>query len=192
MKITRALNLVVPIDWDNGGQIFVHSTPIAREVFEQYFLVLSKTFASIFSQGLGAIAGPRIAYLMLKQTAQELGAWDGPAGVRGGLLAEIIRLSNVFMPGDGGGWQSIPLQSAIDKQLIDADTIAEIEGELVFFTCVSVMNKKNQIEGIMDTVGGLWGSQTTSLSATEYQTSLTISTTDASTGVTAITSSLPS
>ena len=192
MKISRALNLVIPVDWENGGQIFVHSTPIAREIFEQFFLVISKTFASIFSQGLGAIAGPRIAFLMLKQTAQELGIWDGAGGVQMGLVAEIIRLSNVSMPADGGGWQSIPLQSVIDKQVLDPDTIAEIEGELIFFTCVSMMNKRNQIAGIMDTVGGLWGSQTTSLNATEYQASLTISTTVANIGGTEIPLSLPS
>ena len=56
MKINRALNLVIPIDSEKG-QLFVHSTPISREIFEQYFLVISKTFAAIFSEGLGAIAG---------------------------------------------------------------------------------------------------------------------------------------
>lgn len=191
MRINKALNLVIPVDWEKGGQIFVHSTPISREVFEQYFIVISKTFAAIFSQGLGAVAGPRIAYLMLKKTAEDIGLWAGPAGVGVGLMAEIIRLSNVMMP-DKNGWKSIPLQSAIDKGMLDSETIAEIEGELVFFTCVSMMNKRNQVEPIMETVNGLWGSQTTSLNSTEFMNSLRISTEEESSGETEIISSLPS
>lgn len=189
MKINRALNLVIPVESEKG-QIYVHSTPISREVFEQYFLVISKTFAGIFSQGLGAIAGPRIAYLMLKQTAEDMGLWTGPGGVGNGLVNEIIRLSNVFMPGKKG-WQSIPLQVAIDKEVLDKETVAEIQGELIFFTCVSMMNKKAQVQGIMDTVNGLWGSHTTSLDSTEYINSLKISTEVENTGATEITSSLP-
>jgi hypothetical protein len=189
MRINKALNLVIPVESEKG-QLFIHSTPISREVFENYFLVLSKTFANIFSQGLGAIAGPRVAYLMLKQTAEDLELWAGPSGAGNGLINEIVRLSNVFMPAEKG-WQTLPLQVAIDKQLLDADTVAEIQGELIFFTCVSMMNKKAQIEPIMDTVNGLWGSQTTSLTATEYLNSLKTSTEDVSSGETETISFLP-
>lgn len=189
MKINRALNLVIPVETENG-QLYVHSTPISREIFEQYFLVISKTFASIFSQGLGAISGPRIAYLMLKQTALELGVWHGECGVHAGLVNEIIRLSNVLVS-SSKGWKSIPLHTAIQKELIDSDTIAEIEGELVFFTCVSMMNKKSQIEGIMDTVNGLWGSQITSLESMVFMSSLMTSTEVENSGEMAITSSVP-
>lgn len=191
MRINKALNLVIPIDWEKGGQIFVHSTPISREVFEQYFLVISKTFAAIFSQGLGAVAGPRIAYLMLKKTAEDMGLWAGPSGVGVGLINEIIRLSNVSMP-TAKGWKSIPLQSAIDKGMIDDETLADIEGELSFFTCVSVMNKRSQVEPIMDTVNGLWGSQTTSLTSTEFMNSLTTLIETGNFGEMEITSSVPS
>ena len=131
MKINRALNLVIPIDSEKG-QLYVHSTPISREIFEQHFLVISKTFASIFSQGLGAICGSRIAYLMLKQTAEDMGIWNGVSGVKAGLVNEIIRLSNVVMP-SSKGWKTIPLYTAIEKGNLDSETIAEIEGELIFF-----------------------------------------------------------
>jgi hypothetical protein len=181
MQIKKNLNLVIPVDYEKGGQIFVHSTPISREIFEQYFLVISKTFANIFSQGLGAISGPRVAYLMLKHTATELGMWSGPTGVYNGLVNEIVRLSNVVMP-DKDGWKTIPLQVAITKKLIDEDTLSEIEGELVFFTCVSKMNKAAQAESIMETATGLWGSQITSLNCTEFKNSCVISTEVESTG----------
>lgn len=191
MRINKALNLVIPIDWEQGGQIFVHSTPISREVFEQYFLVISKTFAAIFSQGLGAVAGPRIAYLMLKKTAEDMGLWSGPAGVGAGLMNEMVRLSNVIMP-DEKGWKSLPLQTVIDKGVLDSETVTEIIGELTFFTCVSMMNKRSQVEPIMDTVNGLWGSQITYLDSTEFKNSLLTSTVEENTGATEITSSLPS
>jgi hypothetical protein len=190
MRINKSLNIVIPVDYEKGGQIFVHSTPISREIFEQYFLVVSKTFANIFSQGLGAISGPRVAYLMLKQTATEMGIWNGETGVQAGLVNEIIRLSNVLIP-DKKGWKQLPLHTAVTKGFIDSETLAEIEGELVFFTCVSLMNKKNQVEGIMETVSGLWGSQTTSLGFTEFLNSLTTSTEEGNTGEMEKTSSVP-
>jgi len=190
MRINKALNIVIPVEYEKGGQIFVHSTPISREIFEQYFLVISKTFASIFSQGLGAVAGPRVAYLMLKQTAEDMGVWMGDTGVKNGLVNEIIRLTNVLVPGKKG-WQSLPFYTAIEKEILDVDTVAEIEGELIFFTCVSMMNKKNQVEGIMETVGGLWGSQITSLNFMEFTASLKTSTEVENTGEMATTSSVP-
>ena len=171
MQIKKSLNLVIPVDYEKGGKIYVHSTPITREVFEQYFLVISKTFANIFSQGLGAISGPRVAYLMLKQTSIDLGIWEGESGVFNGLVKEIIRLSNVVMPGKDG-WKTLPLHTVIAKGLIDEETVAEIEGELIFFTCVSKMNKPAQAEIIMETVNGLWGSLITSLDCTAFKNSL--------------------
>lgn len=190
MQINKSLNLVIPIEYEKGGQIFVHSTPISREIFEQYFLVVSKSFANIFAQGLGAIAGPRVAYLMLKQTATEMGIWGGETGVQNGLMNEIIRLSNVLIP-DKKGWKSYPLHTVIAKGILDKDTVADIEGELVFFTLVSLMNKKNQVEGIMETVNGLWGSQTTSSGFMEFQSSLTTSTKVENSGEMENTSSVP-
>ena len=150
MKLNKALNLVIPVETDNGI-IYVHSTPISRAIFEQYFLVISKTFSGIFSHGLGALAGPRIAYLMLKQTAQELGMWEGQQGVEKGLINEIIRLSNIVITGENG-WETIPLDTAIKHGKIDSDTLSEVEGELVFFTCISCMNKANQALMILETV----------------------------------------
>lgn len=187
MRINKALNLIIPITSENGETMYVHSTPISRDVFEQFYLVIAKSFANIFSQGLGAIAGPRIAYLMLKKTSEDLGEWDL---VERGFINEIIRLSNVAFVGDNG-WETLPLNTALEHKKIDKETFDDIEGELVFFTLVSLMNKKNQIQAIMDTVNGLWGSKVKSLDFTEFTNSLQTSTTEESIGVTESTSSLP-
>jgi len=166
-KINRALNLVIPVG-DEDNRIYVHSTPISRLVFEEHFLVISKTFTAIFAEGLGAVSGPRIANLMLRQVAQEMKQWEK---IQKGLINEIVRLTNVIMLTDNG-WTSIPFQSVLDKKLLDEDDISEIQGELIFFMCVSSVNKRNQIEDMMTAVSGLWGSQLTSLTSTEYLASL--------------------
>ena len=60
MRLDNKLNLITEIETDDKATIFVHSTPISRDVFEKYFLVISKTFASIISEGLSFISGPRV------------------------------------------------------------------------------------------------------------------------------------
>ena len=72
MEINRKLNLVVPIERESG-EVYVHSMPIGRQVFERYFLVISKAFASIFQEGLNFYSGPRIAAMMIRQVATEGG-----------------------------------------------------------------------------------------------------------------------
>ena len=173
MKIDSKLNLVTEVETENGS-IFVHSTPISREVFEKYFLTISKTFASIISEGLSFISGPRVAAMLLKKIATEQGAWDGRDGVEAGLMAEIRRLSNVIMP-SSTGWQTVPFQDAISRQLLDQDDIAEVEGLICFFICASAMSRKTEIKGVLERMR-LWGSSITLLNSTAFAASLPIST----------------
>lgn len=187
IELKKNLNLVVPVD-SAEGTAYVHSTPVSVEVFEDNFLALSKTFANMFAQGLGAIAGPRIAYLMLKQTSQELGVWDK---VNREFVQEMVRLSNVALP-TGQGYKQLPLHTAIEKQLIGDDDIRDIMGQLSFFTLVWLLNKANQVEPIMNVVSGLWESQITSSNFTEFVTFLTTSTEAESIGGMATISSVPS
>ena len=188
--IKKSLNLVIPIDREEGGQIFVHSTPISREIFENYFLVISKTYADIIDHRLGVLSGPRVAYLMLRQISKDMGVWDGESGVYAGLVNEIVRLSNVLIPGSNG-WKTVPLHTAIMQQLIDEDTISQIQGELIFFMCVSKVSRADQAKTIMEAAAALLGLQITSLDCTEYKTSLPTLTEIESSGETAITLSVP-
>ncbi len=188
MRINTRLNLVIPVDTD-AGTLFVHSVPISREVFEKYFLVISKAFAAIYQEGLNVVAGPRIAMLMLKRAAVERGEWDGPDGVQNGLVAEIRRLTNVAVPGEGG-WKSYPMQDAIDRSILDADDVSEVEGAVAFFTCASAMHKRDQLPAILGGMTSLWDARTTSLNFTDYLASLRTST--EAPGTTTTTSSVPS
>lgn len=190
MKLDRKLNLVVPVEVDSGT-IYVHSMPVTREVFEQYFLVISKTFSAIYSQGLHAAAGPRVAAMLLKSIAVDLGQWEGPGGVENGLMNEIRRLTNVVMPGSSG-WTTVPYDTASAQGLLSDDDKSEIENAIVFFIVASAMHKKKDLASILTGAGKLWDSRIESLNCTEYARSLPISTETASTGATVAASSIPS
>lgn len=171
MRINRNLNLVVPIERADGSQVFVHSTPISSDVFDAYFLPIAKTFSAIYSEGLGVISGPRIADKLLRKISTDMGIWEGPGGVQAGLVAEIRRLTNVFVPGKRG-WEMVPFDDAKAAHTIEPDDAVEIEAALTFFTLVSAMHRKSDLPGILGGALRLWGSRTESLSCTEFMNSL--------------------
>lgn len=168
MKITRNMNLVIPVETEMGN-CFLHSTPISKEVYREHFFILSKVFSAIFSEGLGIVAGPRVAYMMLEKIASDMGIWEGEKGVRNTLVNEIIRLSNLAYPAQGKGWDTQPLEVAIEREIVELD---DVIGELVFFTCVSSINKPNQAVGVMAQANGVWGSRSTSLNIMDWMRSL--------------------
>ena len=123
MRIDKKLNLVIPVDGTARGTIYVHSTPISRDVFEKYFMVLSKTFAQIYKQGLDIYAGPRVAALLLRKTAEEMDVLDGFDGVENGLMAEMLRLTNVIYS-DEGGWRTMPYEDAVNQKILDSEDVS--------------------------------------------------------------------
>lgn len=188
MKISRNLNLIIPVRTEKGNG-WIHATPISKEVFKEHFFILSKTFSAIFSEGLGVVAGPRIACLMLERISSDMNIWDGEKGVRNTLVNEIIRLVNLVYPAEGKGYDTIPLDMALERGIVEFDDVA---GELVFFTCVSSINTPEQTEQMMLAVSGMWNSRTSSLSLTEWIASLPTLKPVASSGATASTSSATS
>lgn len=190
MNIDRKLNLVLPVERETGA-IYVHSTPISKAVFETYFEVISKTFASIYGGGHAVQAGPRIAAMMLKKVATDMGIWGGQAGVENGLMNEIRRLSNVIAIGDRG-WETMPLDDAIARDVLGEDDLSEVENAIVFFIVASSMHKKTDLPAVLGGMGVLWDALTTSSNSTEYANSLKTSTRDEPTGETAKPSSIPS
>lgn len=188
MKISRNLNLIIPVQTEKGNG-WIHATPISKEVFKEHFFILSKTFSAIFSEGLGVVAGPRIAFLMLERISRDSNAWEGDKGVRNTLVNEVIRLANLVYPVEGKGYDTIPLDMALEREIIDLD---EVAGELIFFTCVSSINSPEQAKGTMDVVNGIWSTQCSSLNLTEWIASLLTLKSAASSGATANTSSATS
>ncbi|HEY6927217.1 MAG TPA: hypothetical protein VI653_27320 [Steroidobacteraceae bacterium] len=183
MRIDKRLNLVIPVYRDDGSRLFVHSTPVSSDLFDTYWEPVGKAFSSIYSGGFGIIGGPRIAAKMLQKVATEMGRWDGPKGVRMGLVAEAHRLTNVLVPREKGGWETVPFDDA-RKTMLDKEDVSEIEGAIAFFTVVSLIHRRTEQAEVLAGAGGLWGAQTTSLDCTAFTNSLTTSTETESSGET--------
>lgn len=193
MQINRQLNLVQTCE-TASGTIHVHSEPLSREVWKSYFLVLSKTYSQLFSQGIHLIAGPSTVMNMLEHIARRDGVWVGPEGVEQGLLGEIRRLTNVVMA-NGAGWRTIPYEIARTQASLDQDAMEEIEGAIVFFICASGVLKGPKAREKLTVLLGMmefqWQALNTSSNVTEYAASLPTSTRVEPTTATAPVSSLP-
>jgi hypothetical protein len=177
VKLNRKLNLVMTVD-SGDGPIHVHSVPISREVFEDNFLVISRAFTAVYTNGLGPVTGPRVAALLLKQEAETLGVWPR---TQQSLMAEIYRLTNVIAPGPSG-WETMPFDVAKKRDILDDDTAAEVENCIVYFTCASSIHLKAELTVATEGLSTLWGAQTISLNVTEYMNSLRTLTQEETTG----------
>lgn len=145
MKISRNMHLIIPVETEMGNA-YIHAAPISKEVYREHFFVLSKTFSAIFSEGLGVVAGPRVAYLMLESICKKDEIWEGATGVRNTLVNEIIRLSNLVYPVEGKGWDTKPLEVALGREIVDLDEViqilpAELVGQPTWIGPVSVSFK---------------------------------------------------
>ena len=189
MRIDKRLHLVIPIYQDEeGGEIIahVHSTPIAEEIVDRYFMVLGQTYSAIFSQGLGLAAGPPHAMRVLKAIAMERGKWHddpktGEAGVENGLVAEMKRLTMVDALIDGK-WQDMPLEVAVARGVLSADDRIEVENAIAFFTAASATLGRAQRAGMLRAAAELWGAEISSLNFTAWRASSRTSTATASSG----------
>ena len=177
VKLDRKLNLVLSVDTDSGP-VHIHSSPISREVFEDNFLVISRAFTAVYTNGLGPVTGPRVAALLLKQEAQTLGVWPR---TQQSLMAEIYRLTNVIAAGDTG-WETMPFDVAKKRGLLTVDAAAEVENCIVYFICASSIHLRAEMAVAMEGLNTLWNAQTTSSNVTEYMNSLPTLTTEESTG----------
>lgn len=189
MKLDRRLNLVLTVEQNDGSMIYVHSTPISREVYEANFLLLTKTLAAMYEQGLSPAMCARVAGLMLKKTAAEMNQKESDALERN-LMPEIRRLTNVILL-SGKGWETVPYQEIVDRDILSRDDRAEVENHLCFFTAASWIHRKEELEKVIYPILNGSGYQTVSSSCTEFAASLPTSMPDANTGATAQVSSIP-
>lgn len=127
MKIARNLNLIIPVRTEKGNG-WIHATPISKEVFKEHFFILSKTFSAIFQKVLASLR-VRVSLLMLERISRDSNIWEGDKGVRNTLVNEVIRLANLVYPVEGKGYDTIPLDMALEREIIDLD---EVAGELIF------------------------------------------------------------
>jgi hypothetical protein len=177
VTLNRKLNLVLSVETENGP-VYVHSSPIAREIFEDNYLVISRAFTAVYTNGLGPVTGPRVAALLLKDEAKKLGVWER---TQQSLMAEVYRLTNVVAPGDSG-WDNMPFDVARKRGILNPDEAAEVENCLVYFTCASSVHLRAELTVALEGLSTLWGAQTTSSNCTEFTRSLPISTQEENSG----------
>lgn len=185
LSVDRHLNLVIPIERDDETALYVHSTPIRPETFAKYHLVIAKTFSAFAQHGLDPRSGPSVAAHVMKDvalnTGRSLGSnwWDGVDGIGGesGLLAEMVRLSNVVTPrAKGEGWGTIPLQAAFEQSLVSAEEKQEVLNLLTFFIVVSAVAPRADRQVLIKGMSAIYGLQTTFSNSTDFANSLTTQT----------------
>ena len=184
MKIDRNLSLVMQVQTDKNGTVYIHSTSVSRSVFEQFYLELGKVFSQCFdsiNQAHLALSAPQLAYPALKSIATKAGNWDGAGGVKFGLINEIIRLTNVIVSTEKG-WETMPFDIAVKNEVLNEDEEAEAISSLVFFTAISKVAPKDLKNSFLEMAGALRSWELTFSECTEYTNGLPILTKKESTG----------
>jgi hypothetical protein len=180
ISINRKLNLVLPMDIDEHHKIYFHSMPIGKEVFEANYLLMTKTLANLYANGIGPSMAPRIARLALRDAAKEI---DDQTDVSQNLMNEIERLTNVIMPStNGGGWVTLPYFEVKNRKLVDEQILMEVENAIVYFIVASALHLRSELQLAYQGLTGIWKAETTLLGSTEYMRSLQTSTQTVNTG----------
>lgn len=185
MKINKDLNLVFPVDIENGVA-HVHSSLVSLVIFHAHWRPMNQAFAAIYADGL--MGGPRIAYHALKDAAKSLGDTDFEKV----FWPEVIRLANVWAPVEGEGYRLYPLETIIKNGLLDEEQIDEIYNAIAFFTVASRMHTAKTRREHLSILEDLWGARVESLSVMELKDSLPTSKPDEPIGEKEILSAIPS
>lgn len=189
MKIDKNLNLVLPILTD-AGTAYVHSTPVAYDVFREHWRILSKTFESIY-RDTGDLSGPRVAWF----TMMDIAKLDGEAAAKTFAQTfwnEVIRLTNVVLPTEANGYETLPFDTVIKRGLFDLREVDEAQNAIAFFTVMWHMHKAKDRAVYLQMPLKSWDGQLDSSNVTEFMSSLPILTPTVATGATVEPSSIPS
>jgi hypothetical protein len=160
--------------------VHVFAAPLSRLVFEKYHMVMARTFSELNIYDIIG-TGPRISAMILRRIATEMGIWEGENGVERGLVAEMRRLANVIVNSERG-WEPIPLEMAVKREILDEDEASEVENAITFFIVAWAMYGKARREPVLQGAAVLWGAQITSSTLMDYIASLPISMTGADIG----------
>lgn len=185
MQVTTDLNLAFPVGFTaSEPRLWAYHTPLSMQVFEAHYRIFAATKQAIFGKSFGYAyeSGPRIARLELldagKSDAIERGLVDErgePKSSAPAILAEIRRLTQFVVAGDHG-FDLVPSEVAIARDVLSQEEWNEVESAIVFFTVVSVMSKIATRGNIMASVALIFGGSMTSLAPLDYVASLKAST----------------
>jgi len=189
VRIERNLNLVVPVERDDGAVLFAHSTPIEETVFLTYHRALTMTYSQLDADGLIRSGGIRNADLILKDVCERIGIWkDDPqtksVGVERGLLGEIKRLTNVFAPTETK-WEMVPLEECVSREVLSPREAREVVAAATFFCASSRCFPRQNLKEFLQICSGRIGALVTYSNCTELTASLPTLTAGENSGVTA-------
>jgi len=196
MTISSDLKLTFPIRWvdvqepdkDDPSKtitvakpsMYAYHIPISRLVFEQNYRIIGGTLAMLQSKSVGTNVVD-VATLALKDVgrrdAREWGLPEGLSIEDGGmavpLLAEIKRLTYIIAASPSG-YESIPAEIALARNVISPEDWEEAEAALVFFT-VGYSTKLRNLPTVAEDLAFPLSGSITSLVPTEWAASLSTS-----------------
>jgi hypothetical protein len=189
IRVSKKLNLAIPIEMEDGTNIHVHSTPIGVDVFDTYYRNLSRVFGEIYGGNM-ALTAARICWNLIKDDAVLHGNWEGSNGVAQGFFGEVWRLTNVVHPGPKG-WQITQWEDAVKSHMLFDDDVIKVKNLISYFMLASVMHGRNEMEQVEFSLKP-WGGLFTPLNCTEYRDTLPMLTPAADTPMKVTVSSIPS
>ncbi|OYY59033.1 MAG: hypothetical protein B7Y55_01095 [Polynucleobacter sp. 35-46-207] len=183
MVINDELKIVIPI----GDGAKAYHLPISRDVFELNYKLLAAVKSELAGKGVHyqMMSGPVIAKLALLDEARKESASNGnikPDGspddsMARSFISEIARLTTIIAP-SSNGFDIVPVETAINSGRLDKDDWDEALSSLIFFTCHFAMASKRDKKAVADATASLLSASITSLSCSEYVSSLRKSTTE--------------
>jgi hypothetical protein len=170
MRINEEMSIVIPIRDD----LMLYHIPLSREVYEANLVLLASAKTAMVKKGIHFImdSGPRVAASLIRdeaaRDAKERGEQDHAADA---LLAEIRRLSTVLAP-TSSGYEQLPVDVAISRDVIDAEEWQEAESACCFFICHYALAKKAEKAKVASATALALKGQITSLNPMEFVASL--------------------
>lgn len=170
MRLDDSLNIVIPIYRDDDPEAdpcaWVHSTPIARSVYDSNYRVLCRMMADMPAIG-GNVS---VAMNCLMDAAVRLDPKDGRRNAEA-LLNEIKRLSEISFAGPSG-WDRMPLDDAEAQGKIDPEDMREVMSTVVFFSAAWHTQARRNRREFVELAARMSGAQTIASDASAFFASL--------------------
>lgn len=178
MQIARNLKLVLPIR--NGDELImqVYAEPISRVAFEASHKMMGRAWSDLNAAGIGSVGLMTTASFALKDSAVALYGEEEGSKRYSIFMTEVLNGASVILPNHSLG--QVPYINAVGSKLISEDDNATVESLLAFFTLASRMVDPQWGHILRTGLALNFGAQYTSLSFTEYRSSLQTSKTEES------------
>ena len=159
MRIDDSINLVLPLrENDEYVEIYAYHSPISKEVFEANYRAFAAVKAELASKGTTyqMLSGPQIASLVLKEEIAKISPMDDVGGEKWikSIFAELARLTTIVIA-TANGFDRIPVDVAIKKDLIDSEEWDEVASGIIFFTSHYWMTKRANRKELSNAVASL-------------------------------------